>query len=201
MGEHEEADDTTEEIEVTELVGRIEALEKERGIIKDIGDVRLKAAQTQQAVAGKSTNLDRMFKTELAGLVAEGRDPNDPKTQREAMRRAAAYVTYAGPRVDVTGRGQTLTQEREALKEYNDLFDPKKMLYGDLSDEMDAARAKDKKDGTGTRYQDQIRLREYNRIRESMMLPPASQLPGRSAGAPSGGGSAPPPPRDYVIVR
>lgn len=159
----------------------IEALEKERNILKDMGEAGYKRALREQAEAGKSTNLKDVYKTELAGLAAEGKDPNSPVVQREAMRRAAALVTtYAGPRVELGERSRISGLESQAVKEFNDIFDPRKVLFGELSDQMDAAAARDKKEKTGTRYQDAVKLRKYNEIRVGMGLAPESSLPGSS---------------------
>lgn len=141
----------------------------------------LKYRERLGSKADEGTNLDKVYKTELAALIAEGKDPNDPRTQREAMRRAAAFVTYAGPRVDVQSQALIATNERAALEKYQELFKGKNYLISPLADDMDAAAARDKKEGTGTKYQDQVRLREYNRIRESLQLPPVSVLPGGTA--------------------
>jgi hypothetical protein len=172
----------------------------ESEMIAKIPDALQKDALAQQALAGRTSNLREMYKTELAGLVAEGKDPNDPRVQREANRRAAYYVaTLAGPRVEATERGTEAANERAAIDKYSELFDPRKLLYGPLSDDMDAAAARDKKEKTGNKYQNEIRLREYNRIREGLSLPPVSSLPGS---APTGGstrGSAPPPPPGFVV--
>ena len=169
-----------------------------------ISKIGLQEAQTEQAKAGKESNLKSMAQVEFQALVAKGRDPNDPATMQEAYRNAAAYVTYAGPRIDVTREGNIQAQERAAVVQYNDVFDPDKLLTGPLAEEMRAAKKRDKAEG-GSGNQNAIRLREYNRIRIGMGLPPVNQLPGtipQPAATPtSTNASPPPPPRDYVIVR
>jgi hypothetical protein len=160
----------------------LDALEKERNILKDISEVGYKSALRGQAEAGKTTDWTRRFNAYRPMVMQQLgiTNPDDPRVSAATAQMVDESIGRAQEKVELGERSRVSGLETQAVKEFNDLFDPKKVLFGDLSDAIDEAKAKDKKEGTGTRYQDAVKLREYNQIRIGMGLRPTQTLPGGS---------------------
>lgn len=164
----------------------LEAAKLERELIGTSAEVGYKEKLGQAQLTKGPSNLQEMAKVEFDALVAKGAPPNEA-TRQQAYRNAAAFVTYAGPRSDITKSGQEITARDRARDNINrvlaDFASPESIKLNELQ----TKDRKNEKAGNPTNLAEQYKNRLYSIEEASILgkpLPSESQTQIQPGGIP-----------------
>lgn len=171
---------------------QLEAIEKERGIIKDITESGYKAALKAQALAGRNAEGDRAAQAYLQAKKAEGDNRPDAVILNEGYINYVREKGAAFKRAEIAGGAADVTTIDKARNNVDArLKDVKSKEFRELQRRM-AQDRKNKEAGNPTTladdYKNSLYQTEVNALQGRGTVPSTT----------SGGGSAPPPPPGFV---